>query len=173
MSASGDLFFYGGRFGDSLRQRCKLDLARPSSMAELATLAALVGSLVAASVGGVVLRPAGQAPLLSLGAGFLSHKDRHLHGSAWSWRKGAWFRRLGRVGVGWGKDGETFVPDLVVGVSALEPLLAPLDFPFYCEDFPHEAVGLAHGTAIEAVECLEDVCFSSIVVDFSPQPGVS
>ena len=173
MRSSGDLFFYGGRFGDSLRQRCKLDLARPPSMAKLATLAAFVRSLVTAFVGGVVLGPTGKAPLLSLGAGFLSHEDWHLDWSPRSWGERAWFQLLGRVGVGWGEDGETLVPDLVVSVSTLEPLLAPPDFSLHGENFPHKAVGLAHGTAIVAVECLEDVSFSSIVVDFSPQPGVS
>ena len=79
MGADGDLLFYGGRFRDSLCQRCKFDLARPSSMAELATLAAFVGSLVAASMGGVVLGATCEAPLLSLGAGFFSHKYRHFY----------------------------------------------------------------------------------------------
>ena len=73
MSAGGDLFFYGGRFGDSLHQGCKFDLARPPSMAELATLATLVGVFLVAFVGGVVLGSAREAPLLALRARFFSH----------------------------------------------------------------------------------------------------
>ena len=148
MRASGDLFFYRGWFGDSLHQRCKLDLARPPSMTELATLAAFVGSLVTVSVGGVVLGSACEAPLLPLGAGFLSHEDRHLDWSPRLCGKRAWFRGCGWVGVCRGKYGKTLVPDLFIGVSALNALLASFNFSLHDKDFPHKPVGLIHRAVV-------------------------
>ena len=148
MGALGNLFFNGGWCGDSLPEWCKLNLACPASMTELATFAAFVGVLVAAFVGGMVLGPTVKAPLLSLGAGLFSHEDGHFYGSSRTWGKRVWLWGSGWVGVCRGEHGKTLVPDFIIGVGLLEALLALSDLPFYHEDFPHEFVGLAHGTAV-------------------------